>query len=162
MTFADALKAVDSLPLQEQETLFGVLRRKLAGVKSARAQESLPAELADPEEVFELLRQLIADGQVRTAREVLAEAGRRFPGHARIELAQRVLAEGNATPHSFAQPTAAAEIEWLREPPQEYRGKWVALVGNEVVDVADSAAELMDSLESKNLAELPVVQYLAP
>lgn len=125
-------------------------------------QESLLPVQAEPEDVFELLRQLIADGQVRTAREVLAEARRRFPGHAKVRLAQRVFAEGKPTPNPFAQPTAAAEIEWLRDPPAEYRGRWVALVGGDVVGVADSAQELMRSLRSKNLTQVPVVQHLAP
>ncbi len=127
-----------------------------------RAEAPLLPTKAAPEDVFDLLRDLIADDRVGTARRLLAEAVRRFPDHARIKLAQRVLAEGKASPNPFAQPTASAEIEWLREPPEEARGKWVALIGSELVGMADSAADLMAFLRSKHLDQLPVVQYIAP
>jgi hypothetical protein len=121
----------------------------------------LPPE-ADPEAAFELLRRLIEDGQIATARRLTVEAARRFPDHDRIRLARHILNDAKATPDPYVQPTAGAEIEWLKEPPEEARGKWVALIGSEVVSMADSADELMTTLRSKNLEHLPVVQYVAP
>ena len=117
---------------------------------------------ATPEEFLELLRRLIADDQIGEARRQLVEAVRRFPGNPEIRLAQRVLGEGETSPNPFVQSTAGAEIEWLREPPPEARGKWIALIGSQLVGMADSADELMSSLRSERFEQLPVVQYVAP
>lgn len=92
---------------------------------------------------------------------MLAEAGRRFPDHVRLQLAKRVLAESNSASSPFTQPTDGAEIEWLKDPPEEARGKWVALIGGELVGLADSAAELKTVLEARRYEQLPVVQFVA-
>ncbi len=115
-----------------------------------------------PEGVFERLRQLLEEGQIGEARRLTAEAVHRFPQHPRIRLAKRVLNDGRATANPWIQDTAAAEIAWLDDPPAVARGKWVALIGGELVGMADSAEELVDSLAAKNLSQLPVVQYVAP
>lgn len=125
----------------------------------------LPARIlppkARPKDVFERLAQLIADGRIGAARRLIAEAVRCFPDHRRIRLAERVLNGGEATPDSYAQPTAAAESEWLDNPPDDARGKWVALIGSELVGMADSVDELMQSLGAKQLKRIPLVHHLA-
>lgn len=40
------------------------------------------------------------------------------------------------------------EYAWLKSPPAEYRGCWVALVGHEVIAVADSLERLKPTLAS--------------
>ena len=118
--------------------------------------------MASPEEILKRVRQLITDEQINAARQLVADALRRFPDHAEIQLARGVLAEGEPSPNPFVQPTASAEIEWLKDPPREARGKWIALIGSKLVGMADSAEELMASLRSRKLEQLPVVQYVAP
>ncbi len=113
------------------------------------------------EEVFDRLSRLVADGRIGTARRLIAQARRRFPDHPRIRLAERVLNGGKATPDPYVQPTAAAESEWLDNPPDDARGKWVALIGSELVAMADSVDELMQSLASKKLKMIPLVHHLA-
>ncbi len=49
------------------------------------------------------------------------------------------------------------ELEWLRNPPESVRGKWVALVGNEMVAAAEALAEVMESVKSMNLPKIPLV-----
>ncbi len=38
------------------------------------------------------------------------------------------------------------EYEWLRDPPEKYRGRWVALVGDVVVGAVATLQELQASL----------------
>ncbi len=54
----------------------------------------------------------------------------------------------------------AEELEWLRNPPESVRGKWVALVGKEVVATADALAEVMESLKSMTLPKTPLVHRI--
>ncbi len=121
----------------------------------------LPAE-ARPEDVLERLHELIENDQIGTARQLVAEAAHRFPQHGRIRLAKRILNDGKAIPDPYVQPTVAAESDWLDNPPQEARGKWVALIGSELVGMADSVEGLMKSLASKNLELIPLVHHVAP
>ncbi len=52
------------------------------------------------------------------------------------------------------------ELEQLRNPPDEYRGKWVAVIGPEIVGVADSLKELVARLPS-NLEQTPLAVQIA-
>ena len=114
-----------------------------------------------PEAVLERLRQLVAEGQLTAVRQLAVDAARRFPDHDEIQLARRIFSEAEATPNPFVQPTTAAEIEWLNDPPEETRGKWVALVGSELVGLAETLADLVKQLEEKDLQQLPLVQQIA-
>ncbi len=128
----------------------------------ARSGEKLLLPDARPEDVFALLRSLIETDQINRARRLTREAAERFPGNDKIRLAKRILADAKATPNRYAQPTATAEIEWLANPPEEARGKWVALIGSDLVGTADSADELRRSLRGRSFEHYPVVQHLAP
>lgn len=123
-------------------------------------KEVLPAR-ARPEDVFRLLHQFIEDGKIGKARRLTLEAERRFPDHARIRLAKRILNDGKATPSPVVEPTATAESEWLDNPPEQARGKWVALIGSELIAMADSMDELTGALKSKKLIQPPLVHHLA-
>lgn len=116
---------------------------------------------SDPERIFERLHQFIERGQTGDARRLAAEAARRFPEHPRLQLAKRTLEEGKATANPWSQETASAESAWLDDPPEEARGRWVALIGGELVGIGDSAEEVIATVTSKQLEQLPVVQYIA-
>ncbi len=132
-----------------------------SGISLPKSQARILSPKARSEDVFERLAQLIADGRIGAARRLIAEAVCCFPNHDRIRLAERVLNGGKATPDPYAQPTAAAESEWLDNPPDDARGKWVALIGSELVGIADSADALMQSLATKKLKRIPLVHHLA-
>ena len=125
-------------------------------------EELLERAGVTPDRVLDLLREVIEADRIGTARRLLADAPRRFPDDPKIRTARRVFAESEATPNLFVQPTAGAEIEWLRQPPDDARGKWVALIGSKLVGIADSAEELFASLRSERFEQFPVVQYIAP
>ncbi len=134
------------------------------GARRQRVGKATDQELspdARPEDVLERLRQLVAEGQLTAVRQLTVEASHRFPDHEKIQLARRVFCEAEATPNPFVQPTTTAEIEWLNDPPEKTRGKWVALVGSELVGLAETFEDLIKQLEGKNLQQLPLVQQIA-
>ena len=114
----------------------------------------------DPDALLALIRELISEGRILQAREVAAKGAERFPGHAELANANRVLAVGRATPHPGTEPSTDEEFEWLRDPPAWAYGKWVALVGREAVAVADTLAEVMDTIRSADLPKKPLVHHL--
>lgn len=117
---------------------------------------------ADPDEVLESIRSLVTD-HVLKARQMSVEAAARFPRHAGIQNAKRVLEKGRVTLGQAAgnpEPNRDAEFQWLRSPPDSLRGQWVALLGNELVGSGDSLAELVERLRSKNLEKLALIHHL--
>ena len=98
------------------------------------------------ESILSEIRQLLEAGEIRTAKRLASEAARRHPAHAEIGDLHRTLNEGR----SFARPGTGrdlrAEYAWLRDPPKEYRGRWVALIGEAIVGSAETLQELQASL----------------
>lgn len=116
---------------------------------------------APPEEILDEIRLLIADGQILLARRLAVEAADRFPDHEEIRQARHVLNDGKAAVGSRGpEPSTNEEFEWLRNPPEWARGKWVALVGNEAVATADELSELVASLKTMKLPKQPLVHRI--
>lgn len=114
----------------------------------------------DPDAILDRIRWLITDHFLE-ARRLAIESTARFPEHAGIQKAKRILAEGTATVGTGgAVPSRRAEFAWLRNPPEAVRGKWVALVGGEMVGAADSLVELEASLRPQTFARTPLVHRI--
>ncbi len=115
---------------------------------------------ATPKAVLDEIRRLITDHLI-AARRLAARAASRFPDHRGITNANRILNEGEATVGSGEnEPIREEEYEWLRHPPESARGKWVALLGSELVGMARSLAELIELLRSKNLERQALVHRI--
>ncbi len=114
----------------------------------------------DPETVFEDIRGLITD-HLLAARRLAAEASARFPDHSGIRNTDRILNQGRSRVTTGGpEPSRDEEIEWLHHPPDSVRGQWVALVGTKLVDSAETLAELVELLRSKNLEKKALVHRI--
>lgn len=133
--------------------------RSAAAERCSEPETSIPAG-AKPEVILERIRTLVTDHS-REARRLAVAAAARFPDHAAIPSAKRVLVDGKARVGSGEpEPSTTEEFDWLRHPPESARGKWVALVGSEMVASADSLAELTAALRSKQLPKPALVHHL--
>jgi hypothetical protein len=120
---------------------------------------AIPSD-AQPDEILDRIRALLTDHSL-LARRLAEEAAARFPEHAGIRQAKRILNDGKATVGSGGpEPGTADEFDWLRHPPESARGKWVALVGREMVAAADTLAELMGDLRSQKLPKPALVHRI--
>lgn len=132
-----------------------------AGSRAARAADSpLPPE-AEPGAVVEEILGHLGKDQYQTARRLAAEALARFPEHPRVQNAWRIFDKrANAVRGQGNEPSRSEEFDWLKSPPESARGKWVALVGKEMVAAADTLAELVEALKSLSLPKPPLVHQL--
>ncbi len=121
-------------------------------VGSVKASSKARADAA-----LEEIRTHLGEGRFRTAQRLAKVAVVRFPDHPGLRIMNRGLNERQVRTRPATGQGRAEELEWLRNPPESVRGKWVALVGNEVVAAADALAEVMESLKSMTLPKTPLV-----
>ncbi|MCP4546635.1 MAG: hypothetical protein GY835_09250 [bacterium] len=119
----------------------------------------LPSNV-EPEAVLDTIRRLIEDDQVATARRAVAEAARRFPEDPEIRKAKRVLNDGRSTSCAEVEPRTREEFEWLSNPPAWARGKWIGLVGRQVVVMADTMEELIAAVKARSFPQKPLLHHL--
>ncbi len=116
---------------------------------------------ADPDEVVEEILSLLSEERFQTARLLAKEAASRFPGHRRVANACRIFDNrGRAIRRPATEPDRSDEFNWLTNPPDSARGKWVALVGSKMVAAANTLPELVKSLRSKSLSGAPLVHRI--
>ncbi len=119
----------------------------------------LPVEIS-PEAASERVLALLGEGSYLSARRLAREALRRFPEHVgtrRIADVFEPRGKASIRPDGPRQPDRRQEFDWLRDPPEWARGKWIALVGAEVVAADESLAEVERKLRFLELDKQPLV-----
>jgi hypothetical protein len=136
-----------------------------ADAAGGAATQSSPASRGspdvDPDSMAEQILGLLTDERFDAARKLAVAAASRFPGHARLQGLRGIFDNrGKAVPRPGHEPGRKEEFQWLRNPPETVRGKWVALVGSEMVGAADTLDKLIETLESKKLTRRPLVHQV--
>lgn len=114
-------------------------------------------------ELVAAIESLLQSQQFLAARQVAARAAKAHSGHPWLELANRVLNPTRiaARPSSDNGIDRSKELDWLRSRSSEHRGKWVALLGDELIACADSFDEVLREVRSRDLADHPLVHRIA-
>lgn len=107
------------------------------------------------------IRTLIARNDIRSAQRLALEATEKYPDDAKLVNAQRVLNTGKSYTTPGTGRNTRQEFEWLQNPPERYRGKWVALIGRRVVGAAETLKDLLESLPP-HLEDTPLTAQVAP
>ncbi len=145
-----------SMPTQTSERTDSTARRSETAHRLDQGSDS------QADEILDTVRELLAIGRLPTARMLVERALLRFPDHAELSRISRFLDLREAQSNPLVEPSTSDEIDWLTDPPESARGRWVALIGRQVVAMADSARELKETLRSLDLAQRPLVHRVAP
>ena len=132
---------------------------RMSATHSREAGKTMTA--ASPEGLLDEIRDPIATGDVRAARRLAAEAAERYPDDADLVNAHRILNTGRSYTRTGTGRNTREEFEWLQDPPERYRGKWVALVGRDVVGAAETLKELLVAIPT-HLEKTPLTVQVAP
>ncbi len=127
---------------------------------TGQARPPLLSEAAEGDGVVEAIRAHLFESRFRTAQRVAREAASRFPNHPEVGRLHRALNERTASRKPASGRDLSEEAAWLRNPPESVRGRWVALIGSELVGVAKTLAELLEELRTKNLCKEPLVHRI--
>ncbi len=116
----------------------------------------------DPDAVTEKILALLSQQRFEAAKDLIRTAAERFPDHPRIDAARRgFVNRGKARTSPATGVPRDEESAWLQDPPGEYRGKWVALAGSEVVGAAEDLRELMAFLRGKKFSKPTLIHQVA-
>ncbi len=115
------------------------------------ATEQVSNQITDPAIVAAQVRQLLGEGQLQTARGLIAEALENHPIHAELLSLQHVIMLGRVEHKPDRYPNRQTELDWIDLNRNRYQGKWVALVGKQVVAIEDDAKVLLNKLKQRFL-----------
>lgn len=106
------------------------------------------------------VRKLLREGEIDLARRLAATAAEENPDEASLCRLHELLNVGRSYSRPATGQGTGEAFAWLRDPPAEYRGKWVALIGRRVVGSAETLKELLARLPP-NLEQTPLAVQIA-
>jgi len=125
------------------------------------AEESVAAKsgLSSAEDFRLTIRSLLESQRFAEARQAAARAAGLFPDHPWLRQADRVLNPSGVTvvPARDRDTDRRKEYDWLRRHQAEYRGRWVALLGDELIACSDSFDEVLGAVRARELKARPLV-----
>jgi hypothetical protein len=108
------------------------------------------------------IREHVERDEVGAARRVLAEALRAGVDEPGLANWEKLLAPGKVLGYSPPEPDSdlQAEIRWLDEHGREYRGQWIAVLGEKMLAHAETLEELRSELSKLALKARPLVHFM--
>ena len=93
------------------------------------------------------VRELVAQERLLEARELLEQALRDDQDNPELRSLQVVLAPPEVTRVNLTDQDRTKELQWIAAHAKEYRGRWIAVLGDTLVAHASSLKELRVALE---------------
>jgi len=111
----------------------------------------------DQTDIEQQILDLLAEGQIWEAQELLKSAGDRVPAESKL---REVLGPPRIRESPVKGVDRSAEFRWLKSHWEEYEGKWIALVGENLVACTDTLKELLARLAELQLEQKPLIHHL--
>jgi hypothetical protein len=108
-------------------------------------------------ELEERLRSLVEEGRISEAQALLETSGDLVPEGSKI---REVLSPPRVTRSDKRDVDRTAEFRWLKTHAASHQGKWVALVGENLVASSDSLKELLAQLARLRFERQPLIHHL--
>ncbi len=107
------------------------------------------------------IRALLDQQQLQKARRTAALAAEDHPDHPWLVQANRVLNPKRMVARPAKGRGRAREFAWLRQNAEAHRGRWVALLGDDLIASTETFQEVQRALRERELDGPPLVHYLA-
>jgi Family of unknown function (DUF5678) len=105
----------------------------------------------------EQIRALLADGQIWEAQNLFNTAGDLLPADSKL---REVLSPPRIRTIDYRDVDRSPEFAWINAHAGAYQGKWVALVGENLVASSDSLKELLAKLHPLQFERKPLIHHL--
>lgn len=106
------------------------------------------------------IRKLVEEDRVGGARRLVEEALREHPGDPELLRWQELLAPAFVYGRRPVEFEGTAEHGWLAANAADYKGEWVAVLGEELLAHAPTQRELIAKLKKLAYRELPVIEHI--
>lgn len=113
------------------------------------------------EEYVETIRSLLANGEAGAARRTAAEGAARFPDDPWLKKTHRIINPNRITSEPADAPDRTLEFAWLREHAARYRGRWVALLKDELLASAPNLETVLNKIRERDLEARALVHRIA-
>ncbi len=165
---ADTMEGRELLPDEEVTTAYLPYRSLPSEpawpeeVLTAAQDDSLRAvdwSARQPEEITAAIQLALTTQDFPLARELAAVGHERYPEQSELATLNYVLAPPVAkavTPAS--RPDMQADFDWLRENRERFQGRWVALLGGQLLATADTVADLMTEVGDVRNTDILITQ----
>lgn len=108
-------------------------------------------------DIEQQIRSLLAEGQIWEAQQLLKSAGDRIPVDSKL---RELLAPLRIRKSAIKDFDRSAEFHWLKTNWEEYQGRWVALLGEDLLASSDTLEELRAHLAELNPKRRPLIHHL--
>lgn len=106
------------------------------------------------------IRTLLHSGDFRGARALVAEAREHDCNEPELEKLAKLVAPPTYKLTPAEGRDRSAEMQWLREHAEEYRGQWVAVLGSELLGHSPELRDLMTHLRAEVPEAPALLQYI--
>jgi hypothetical protein len=135
-------------------------------VESSRepSKQTLPGHLTTaPGLAFELMyvKYLLGEGRVTMAREILQRLLPHYPADEKLLNLYNAISPGKVVRTNMHYSDRTLEMEWIRLHGSIYRGKWVALLGADVIGIGDDLKSVLRIVQEKQPLAAPLIHHLA-
>ncbi len=126
---------------------------------SATASTALAPSSA--EEFVEAVRSLLASGEAGAARRTVADGTVQFPDHPWLKKTNRIINPKRIVSKPADAPDRTREFAWLRAHGARYRGRWVALLKDELLASAQELETVLREVRARGLESRVLVHHIA-
>ena len=144
---------------------FGGTRLIINPVESQR-EPSKPILLghlaAETGSAFELMyvKYLLEEGRVTMAREILQRILQQYPADEKLLHFYNAIAPGKVVRTNMHYSDRSLEMDWIRVNSSVYRGKWVALLGANIVAIGDDLKSVLRMVQEQQPHATPLIHHM--
>ena len=117
---------------------------------------SIPEKKPEPLSLEDEIRALLAEGRISDAKRLVDDAGDSLPAGSRL----REIFYPTITKLDVRDVDRTGEYRWLKKNGRNFRGKWVAVAGENLVLATDSLKELLARLEDIDTPVQPLIHHI--
>jgi uncharacterized protein DUF5678 len=121
---------------------------------SPKPRYTVPSESLELEEQ---IRSLLAEGRIMEAQNLFNTSGDLLPVDSKL---REILSPPRTRLVDMRDVDRSAEFHWLKTQADAYQGKWVALVGENLVASCDSLKDLLAEIRSQQFERTPLIHHL--
>ena len=117
---------------------------------------------AEPGSAFELMyvKYLLGEGRVTMAREMLQRILQQYPADEKLLHLYNAIAPGKVVRTNMHYSDRTLEMDWIRVNSSVYRGKWIALLGANVIGIGDDLKSVLRMVQEQQPHATPLIHHL--